>query len=105
MSLFGYPAKVTHYSANIDSWGRISGYIPSQKDAKVVEEQKEIKNGQGEEIQSLAEIHLEGPQQVRAQDYFEYINGLSQRVRYDVKHIEIKKDLGTDKVKKVIVYA
>ena len=40
MSLFGYPATVTHYKANIDSWGRVSGYTTVAKNAKVVEEQK-----------------------------------------------------------------
>lgn len=105
MSLFGYPATVTHYQANIDSWGRVSGYISITKNAKVVEEQKEIRNAKGEDIQSIAEIHLEGPQLVRTQDYFEYLNAFDQLVRYDVRHIEIKKEMGTDDVKKVIIYA
>jgi hypothetical protein len=105
MSLFGYPAVVIHYSAEIDMWGRVSSYAPTEKKAKVVEEQKEIKNAKGEEIQSIAEIHLEGPQLVRTHDYFEYTNGLGQLIRYDVRHIEIKKTMGTDEVKKVIVYA
>jgi hypothetical protein len=105
MSLFGYPADVIHYQANVDSWGRVSGYTPIAKKAKVVEEQKEIRNAKGEDIQSIAEIHLEGPQLIRTQDYFEYINSLGQLIRYDVRHIEIKKTMGTDDVKKVIVYA
>jgi hypothetical protein len=104
MSLFGYPAAVTHFSATMDSWGRVTGYTSQQKAAKVVEEQKEIKNAQGEDIQSIAEIHLEGPQSVKGQDYFEYVNGLGQTLRYEVRHIEIKKEMGTDNVKKVIVY-
>jgi hypothetical protein len=104
MSLFGYPASVTHYSANLDSWGRVTGYNPQQKNAKVVEEQQEIKNAQGEDIQSIAEIHLEGAQSIKGQDYFEYVNALSQTIRYEVKHIEIKKEMGTDTVKKMIIY-
>lgn len=105
MSLFGYPATVTHYKATIDSWGRVSGYTTVAKNAKVVEEQKEIRNAKGEDIQSIAEIHLEGPQLVRTQDYFEYVNAFGQTIRYDVRHIEIKKEMGTDSVKKVIIYA
>lgn len=105
MSLFGYPATVTHYRANIDTWGRVSGYTSVTKKAKVVEEQKEIRNAKGEDIQSIAEIHLEGPQLVKTQDYFEYVNAFDQLVRYDVRHIEIKKEMGTDDVKKVIIYA
>jgi hypothetical protein len=105
MSLFGYPADVTHYQANVDTWGRVSGYTPVSKKAKVVEEQKEIRNAKGEDIQSIAEIHLEGPQLIKTQDYFEYINALGQQLRYDVRHIEIKKEMGTDNVKKLIVYA
>jgi hypothetical protein len=105
MSLFGYPATVTHYQADIDSWGRVSGYTPVTKKAKVVEEHKEIKNGKGEEILSIAEIHLEGPQKVKGQDYFLYVNNFGETIRYDVKHYEIKKEMGTDNMKKVIVYA
>ncbi|MDD9312643.1 hypothetical protein PUS82_15315 [Cytobacillus firmus] len=104
MSLFGYPATVTHYKAQTDSWNRVTGYIPEVKSAKVVEEQKEIKNGQGEEVQSNAEIHLEGVQDISSNDYFEYVNALGRTIRYDVQHIEIKKQMGTDEVKKVIVY-
>ncbi|WP_366160565.1 hypothetical protein ABXS71_16835 [Bacillus infantis] len=105
MSLFGYPAEVVHFQAQVDNWNRVLGYIPEVKAAKVVEEQKEIKNGQGESVQSIAEIHLEGIQDISYQDYFEYTNALDRIIRYDVKHIEIKKQMGTDKVKKVIVYA
>ncbi|MGM0971684.1 MAG: hypothetical protein ACQEW2_02370 [Bacillota bacterium] len=104
MSLFGYPATVTHYKAQTDSWNRVIGYIPEVKSAKVVEEQKEIKNGEGEEVQSIAEIHLEGAHLVTSNDYFEYVNALGRTIRYDVQHIEIKKQMGTDEVKKVIVY-
>ncbi len=119
MSLFGYPATVIHQRAIHDNWNRVTGYDPVSRNAKVVEEQKLIKNGTGEEIQSIAEIHLEGPQPVSMDDYFEYQNSLNREVRdnfehlhpleqvirYDVKHIEIKKEMGTDDVKKVIVYA
>jgi hypothetical protein len=105
MSLFGYPATVVHYQAQLDAWNRVSGYDPQQKAAKVVEEQKLIKNGKGEEVQSIAEIHLGGYQQLTVQDYFEYVNPIGATVRYNIRHIEVKKELGTDRVKKVIVYA
>jgi hypothetical protein len=105
MSLFGYPATVVHYQAQLDSWNRVSGYDPQQKAAKVVEEQKIIKNGKGEEVQSIAEIHLEGFQKLTLQDYFEYMSPIGTITRYNVRHIEVKKVLGTDNVKKVIVYA
>lgn len=105
MSLFGYPATIIHQSAILDSWNRVTGYAPIQKKAKVVEEQKEIKNGLGEEVISIAEIHLEGYHNVSSQDYFDYLNPLGATIRYDVRHIEVKKQLGTDEVKKVIVYA
>ena len=104
MSLFGYPAEVIHQQSLVDNWGRVASYTPQIKAAKVIEEQKEIKNGNGEEIKSIAEIHLEGPQQIGTHDYFEYINAFGQKIRYDVQHIEIKKHLATDDVKKVIVY-
>lgn len=105
MSLFGYPADIIHFQAIIDSWNRVTGYNPVSKKAKVIEEQKLIKNAEGEEVQSIAEIHLEGSHAVKTQDYFKYTNALGVDVRYDVRHIEIKKHLGTDDVKKVIVYA
>lgn len=105
MSLFGYPATVTHFQAQLDSWNRVIGYTTQTKAAKVVEEQKIIKDGKGEEVQSIAEIHLEGVQTLGMQDYFLYTNGLGKEVRYDIKHLVIKKTLGTDEVKKVIVYA
>jgi hypothetical protein len=104
MSLFGYPADINHFQATLDSWNRVTGYNLLAKKAKVVEEQKLIKNDKGEEVQSIAEIHLEGAQQVSAHDYFEYVNALGQTIRYDVRHIEIKKQMGTDDVKKVIIY-
>jgi hypothetical protein len=105
MSLFGYPATITHYSALLDSWNRVIGYTPAQKKAKVVEEQKEIKNSKSEMVLCIAEIHLEGPQKINNQDYFLYMNSLGETVRYDVMHMETKKEMGTDNVKKVIVYA
>lgn len=105
MSLFGYPASVTHHRATVDSWGRVVGYTATMKKAKVVEQQKLIRNGKGEEIQSIAEIHLEGKQDVSPHDYFEYTNGIGQKLKYTVKHIEVRKHLGTDDVKKVVVYA
>ncbi|MFE8697978.1 hypothetical protein ACFYKT_16675 [Cytobacillus sp. FJAT-53684] len=110
MSLFGYPADIVHYSAMLDSWGRVdtqnylTGFKPIPKKVKVIEEQKLIKNDKGEEVHSIAEIHLEGTQELKMQDYFLYTNALGKEVRYDIKHIEIKKNLGTDEVKKVIVY-
>jgi hypothetical protein len=105
MSLFGYPATVTHYKAEIDNWNRAYYHFPEQKSAKVIEEQKIIKNGKGEEIQSIAEIHLEGPQHISFHDYFEYVNGIGEKMRFDVQHIESKKEMGTDNIKKVVIYA
>lgn len=104
MSLFGYPADITHSSAVIDTWNRVTGYNSIPKKAKVVEEQKLIKNDKGEEVISIGEIHLEGTQDVKPQDYFLYTNALGKDIRYDIKHIEIKKNMGTDEVKKVIIY-
>lgn len=104
MSLFGYPADIVHNVATLDSWNRVTGYTPTSKKAKVVEEQKLIRNSEGEEIQSIAEIHLEGNHFVSTNDYFLYTNGLGIEVRYMVRHIEIKKVIGTDDVKKVIIY-
>jgi hypothetical protein len=105
MSLFGYPATIVQYQAQLDSWNRVTGYSPLQKMAKVVEEQKLIKNGTGEEIHSIAEIHIEGTQRIGPHDYFEYINGFGVKMRFDIRHIETKKQMGTDNVSKVIIYA
>jgi hypothetical protein len=105
MSIFGYPASITHYQATLDMWNRVTGFSAVEKKAKVVEQQKLIRNDKGEEVQSIAEIHLEGLHDIRLQDYFEYVNALGQKVKYIIRHIEIKKNLGTDQVKKVIVYA
>lgn len=104
MSLFGYPASVIHYKAVVDEWKLVSSYQTIEKAAKVVEELKLIKNSKGEEVQSIGEIHLEGFHEVSDKDYFLYINAAKKEVRYDVKHIEYKKQLGTDQIKKVIVY-
>jgi hypothetical protein len=105
MSIFGYPATVVHYQAQLDTWNRVTSYLSIQKTVKVVEEQKIIKNGKGEEVQSIAEIHLEGLQRVSPHDYFEYLNGFGEKMRFDVRHVETKKQMGTDNVKKVIIYA
>ncbi|HHY74036.1 MAG TPA: hypothetical protein GX497_12620 [Bacillus bacterium] len=113
MSLFGYHATIKHYKANIDSWGRVSGYLePIEKAAKVIEEQKLIRTTNkvgvkafsSEEIISVAEIHIEGLYKVGMHDYFEYTNELNETLKFEVKHIEVKKLMGTDEVKKVVVY-
>ncbi|MEH7223856.1 hypothetical protein V7112_08545 [Bacillus sp. JJ1566] len=104
MSLFGYPAKLIHQVAVLDVWGRVSKYDSITKNAKVVEEVKVIKNDQGEEVESIAQIHLEGPQAVKPQDYFLYTNEQGEEIKYDVKAIKPKKVTGTDDIKKVVVY-
>ncbi|MDF1510595.1 hypothetical protein PZE06_20895 [Robertmurraya sp. DFI.2.37] len=104
MSIFGYPADIIHMIAVLDSWNRVIEYEPVSKKAKVVEEQKLIKNDKGEDVLSIAEIHIEGAQHVKTQDHFIYTNALGMEIRYEVKHIEIKKNLGTDEVKKVVIY-
>lgn len=104
MSLFGYPAAVIHHKAVVDEWKLVSGYQPIEKAAKVVEELKLIKNAKGEEVESIGEIHLEGFHEISDKDYFLYENAADKVIRYDVKHIEYKKQLGTDEVKKVIIY-
>jgi hypothetical protein len=104
LSLFGYPATVIHQVAVLDTWGRASKYDSITKNAKVVEEEKVIKNDQGEEVHSIVQIHLEGTQNVKTQDYFLYTNDSGEEKRYDVQHIKIKKQMGTNEVKKVIIY-
>lgn len=105
MSLFGYPATVTHWHVGgTDDWGRPLPPTPTEKSAKVVEEQRLIRNARGEEIQIAYEIHLEGVNAVTFEDYFVYVNAIGVNVRCDVAHIEVKKYIGTDDVKKVIVY-
>lgn len=105
MSIFGYPARVTHFQASIDNWGMVIGYTQEEKRAKVIEEQKMIKNGKGEEVQSIAEIHLDGLHRLTMQDYFEYVNGLGDKIRFNVLHIKSIKFLGTDRLRKVVIYA
>lgn len=104
MSIFGYPAKVTHYHAELDEWGRPLPPVATIRDAKVVEKQQLIRNGRGEEITVNGEVHVEGAIPLTFDDYFEYVNALGETVRYDVAHYEVRKFLGTDDVKKVIVY-
>jgi len=104
MSLFGYPAKVVHYHSEKDEWGRPLPPTATEKPAKVEEEQRLIRNARGEEVQIAYTIHLEGPHAIAFDDYFEYTNALGVTVRCDVAHFEVKKFLGTDDVKKVIVY-
>jgi hypothetical protein len=114
MSLFGYPATVQHFKALTDEWDNVTGFEPPvTKPAKVVEKQKVIQlastskgltDSVGESIHSEAQIHLEGPQDMTMKDKFEYVNALGLTLAYYVKHIEVKKNLGTDEVKKVVVY-
>ncbi|REK68000.1 MAG: hypothetical protein C6P35_03250 [Cohnella sp.] len=104
MSLFGYPAKVVHYHSETDEWGRPLPPTATEKSAKVEEEQRLIRNARGEEVQIAYTIHLEGPNAVGFDDYFEYVNALGVTIRCDVAHIEVRKFIGTDDVKKVIVY-
>lgn len=105
MSLFGYPSTVTHWHVGgTDDWGRPQPPTSAIKAAKVVEEQRLIRNARGEEIMIGYEIHLEGPQAVTFDDYFEYENELGMKIRCIVAHFEVRKFLGTDDVKKVVVY-
>jgi len=104
MSLFGYPAKVVHFHSGKDEWGRPLPPAVTEKAAKVVEEQKLIKNAKGEEIQVAYEIHLEGVNAVSFDDYIEYIDALGETITINVAHYEVRKFLGTDVVKKVVVY-
>ncbi|NUU62696.1 hypothetical protein [Paenibacillus agri] len=104
MSLFGYPATVTHYHSGVDDWGRPLPPAETVRAAKVVEEQRLIKNAKGEEIQVAYAIHIEGAVPIGFDDYFLYSNQLGAEIRIDVQHYEIRKYLGTDDVKKVIAY-
>ncbi|MGP0583701.1 hypothetical protein [Paenibacillus timonensis] len=104
MSIFGYPAKVVHWHSEKDSWGRPLPPTPTEKSAKVVEEQRLIRNARGEEIQIAYTISLPGVNAVGFDDYIEYINKLSVTIRCEVAHLEVRKYLGTDDVKEVIVY-
>ncbi|GGH17305.1 hypothetical protein [Paenibacillus segetis] len=104
MSIFGYPATVTHFHSEVDDWGRPLPPTESEKAAKVDEEQRLIKNAKGEEVQIAYTIHIEGAVAVGFDDYFLYTNALGLEIRCDVAHFEVRKFLGTDDVKKVIVY-
>jgi hypothetical protein len=104
MSIFGYPASVVHFHSGKDEWGFPYPAIPIEKNAKVVEEQKLIKNARGEEIQVAYEIHLEGVNAISFDDRIEYVNALCEKVTVLVAHYEVRKFLGTDDVKKVVVY-
>ncbi|WP_127580842.1 hypothetical protein [Paenibacillus koleovorans] len=104
MSLFGYPATVTHYHSAMDEWGRPLPPASAVKSAKVVEEQRLIKNARGEDVQIAYIIHLEGPHAVGFDDYFTYNSELGELIRCEVAHIEVRKFLGTDRTKKVVVY-
>lgn len=104
MSLFGYPAKVVHWHSEVDDWGRPLPPTPIEKAAKVVEEQRLVRNGRGEEIQIAYTIFLEGVNAVGFDDYIEYVNAVGVKIRCDIAHIEVRKYLGTDDVKEVVVY-
>lgn len=104
MSLFGYPAVITHKKAIVDEWGRPGGFEESILNAKVVEEQKLIKNAEGEEVHSVIEAHLENAQLITMLDEFVYVSKLGPTINFRPQHIEVKKQLATDDVKKVIVY-
>ncbi|WP_172369567.1 hypothetical protein [Sporosarcina jiandibaonis] len=109
MSLFGYPAAILHRKAIVDDWGRSAGFDEVPLSAKVVEEQKLIKsskveNVQGEMVHSSIEVHLEGPHLVTMLDEFVYVTNLAQVIKFRPVHFEVKKHIGTDDVKKVIVY-
>lgn len=104
MSLFGYPADILHKQPIVDSWGRVTGFEEVYLKAKVVEEQKLVKNSKGEDIHSIIEAHLEGSHHVTEKDEFVYIKDLGLEIDFRPQHWEIKKQLGTDDVKKVIVY-
>ncbi|WP_317944319.1 hypothetical protein [Sporosarcina saromensis] len=93
-----------HRKAIVDEWGRPGGFKDVPLTAKVVEEQKLIKNAKGEEVHSIVEAHLEGPHLVGMTDEFVYRTQLGQEIKFRPQHIEVKKFLGTDDVKKVIVY-
>ncbi|MFF2910007.1 hypothetical protein [Paenibacillus sp. NPDC057934] len=88
----------------MDDWGRPLPPVETERAAKVVEEQRLIKNAKGEEIQVTYAIHIEGAIPISFADYFLYTNQLGAEIRIDVRHYEIRKYLGTDDVKKVIVY-
>lgn len=104
MSIFGYPAKVVHWHSEVDDWGRPFPPTPTEKSAKVVEEQRLIRNGRGEEVQIAYTVFLPGTNAVEFDDYIVYVNKLGVTIRCEIAHIEVRKYLGTDDVKEVIVY-
>jgi hypothetical protein len=104
MSLFGYPATVTHFHSGKDDWGFPLPPTSADKKAKVVEEQQMILNGKGEQVQIAYEIHLEGANAVDFDDYFVYTNSLGTEIRIECAHFEVKKFLGTEVVKKVVIF-
>jgi hypothetical protein len=104
MSIFGYPAKVVHWHSVKDDWGRPLPPTPTEKSAKVVEEQRLIRNARGEEVQIAYTIFLPGLNAVGFDDYIVYVNKLGVTIRCDIAHIEVRKYLGTDDVKEVVVY-
>ncbi|MDT3426069.1 hypothetical protein J2Z22_001589 [Paenibacillus forsythiae] len=104
MSLFGYPATAQHYHPGVDEWGRPLSAEPVEKAAKVVEEQRLIRNAQGEEITVAYTVFLEGVNAVGFDDWLIYTNAIGTEVRIDVRHYEIRKYLGTDEVKEVVIY-
>ncbi|WP_339816786.1 hypothetical protein MKZ15_15395 [Paenibacillus sp. FSL R7-0216] len=104
MSLFGYPAKVVHWHSEVDDWGRPLPPTPTDKSAKVVEEQRLIRNSRGEDVQIAYTIFLPGLNAVGFDDYIVYANKLGVTIRCDIAHIEVRKYLGTDDVKEVVVY-
>ncbi|WP_232380854.1 hypothetical protein [Paenibacillus tianjinensis] len=88
----------------MDEWGRPIPADPVVKDAKVVEEQKLVKNARGEDIQVAYTVYLEGVNAVGMDDWLMYTNALDIEIRIEVKHYEIRKYLGTDDVKEVVLY-
>ncbi|MHA6484470.1 hypothetical protein ACX1C1_21470 [Paenibacillus sp. strain BS8-2] len=104
MSIFGYPAAVRHFHSEFDEWGRPLPPAETSRAAKVVEEQRLILDARGEEVQIAYTIHIEGAVPLGFDDYFLYTDQLGAELRIDVAHYEVRKFLGTDDVKKVIVY-
>lgn len=104
MSLFGYPATITHYHSESDDWGRPLPPTSAVKAAKVIEEQRLIKNARGEDVQIAYEIQIPGVNAIGFDDYIEYVNALGIEIRCEIAHIEIRKYIGTDDVKEVVVY-
>ncbi len=104
MSLFGYPATIVHVQASKDDWGRPIMLPPVVRDAKVIEEQKRIRTANGEEVTISYEVHIEGDVAVSLDDQINYKYQTTEQISFRVRHFEKKKFLGTDDVKKVIVY-